>query len=68
MLSSLFINFTILWSFALSEVESPSVSFVKLVIWSSKDAVSIIIIDKMPKLKALLDDQHGVVSMGELSK
>jgi hypothetical protein len=40
----------------LSEVKSPSTSFVKLATWSFKDVVSIVITDMVPKPKALLGD------------
>jgi hypothetical protein len=52
----------------LSEVKSPSTSFVKLATWSFKDVVPIVITDMVPKPKTLLGDWHGKVYMGELSK
>lgn len=68
MLSSLFISFVIFWSFSLREVESPSMSFVKLAIWSSKDVVLVVITNMVPKLKALHGDWHGEASMSESPK
>jgi len=66
MLLSLFINFVLSWFFTLSEVECPSMSFVKLDTWSFKIVVSIGITNKVPRPEALFGYWHEEVSIGEL--